>query len=203
MKKAGLLLLIFVFAFGTLAFVGCAVEDEPVATPEEDVGEAAFYWSNGELADGDYRGAYTHAGGDRDFVIVQITVEDEVVVDTSVRDMTYRGIVWDPEGSHMPDGSEVPEDNQWMQYAGQEGMDLIAEQHYQALYYLEGAEGLEEIRERTQEMEGNPGYDTDLYEFIEPKEVEGEQIDTFSAATIRSDKVGSAIRDAINRGVYR
>lgn len=190
----------FILVLGAMViFAGCA--NDPGVS--EEVG-SGFYWSHGELLDGDYRGAYVHAA--ENVVVVQITIEDGVVVDTSFRDMTYSDIRWDPDGSEMADGSEIPEDNQWMVLAGKEGIDELAEQHDQVLLYLEGAEGLEgleEIRERTKEMEGNPGEDTGLYKFIEPKEVEGAEIDTFTAATIRSDKVGSAIRDAINRGRYR
>ncbi|WP_041367005.1 FMN-binding protein [Natranaerobius thermophilus] len=207
MKKVGILLLTLVFIIGVTVFVGC--EEDEIEEPENEVENQAgneaenenearvglTYWTEGELLDGDYRGAYVD--DHRNAVVVQFTVEDGTVVETGFRDITYDDVIYDTEDP------EIPEDSPWMDYAGEDGIKELTEQYISAFEYLEGAESFEEIKEITKEMEGNPGEDTELYEFIEPKEVEGEEIDTFSAATIRSDKIGSAVRDAINRGTYR
>ncbi len=157
------------------SMVGCAPE-------EEVVGEAT--WPVWDLRDGDYRGHFD----DREHnVSVQITLENEEIVDVSLRWKQYDGVVYDTEDPEIPEGYVFTED----QIIG------IAEQYETALEYLMGAQGKEEIVERLEHMEGNPG-GTPLEEAIEPADVDG-----FSGATIRSGKLGSAVRDAFNRGLYR
>lgn len=187
MKKFIAIAVVMVFAIGSMALTGAVEADE--------IGTALSYWTDGELLDGDYRGAYVD--GPLNAIVIQFTVEDGVVVDTNFRGISYADVMYDTEEPVIPEG------NVWWDYAGEEGIKGLTEQYISALSYLEGAESFEEIKAITKEMEGNPGENTDLYEYIEPKEVEGNVIDTFSAATIRSDKIGSAIRDAINRGRYR
>ena len=65
-----------------------------------------------------------------------------------------------------------------------EATEALKDQHLQIIEYLEG----KDIREHL----------TDLYEpgdFVD-------DVDGFSGATIRANKVISAVRDALNRGVY-
>lgn len=62
----------------------------------------------------------------------------------------------------------------------------LKEQHEELIKYLEG----KDIRESL----------TDLYE---PGNIVTDDVDTFTGATLRSSKVISAIRDALNRGVYK
>jgi len=62
----------------------------------------------------------------------------------------------------------------------------LTEQYVEALEYLEG----KDITEHLDEL-----YDPSNI-------VEGETIDGFSGATIRSSKIRSAVQDALNRGVY-
>ena len=130
-------------------------------------------WPVWDLQDGDYRGHFD----DREHnVSVQLRVQNEEIVDVSLRWAYYRGV--DYRGA-----DENP-------YAG------IYDQHVEALEYLIGARGVAEIVERTVHMEGTPS--GPALEAIETQEVDG-----FTAATIRSGKLGSAVRDAFNRGRYR
>ena len=130
-------------------------------------------WPVWDLRDGDYRGHFD----DREHnVSVQLTVRNEEVVDVSLRWAYYRGV----------DYRAADEDPQ----AG------IYDQHVEALEYLIGARGVEQIVERTVHMEGTPS--GPALEAITTQEVDG-----FTAATIRSGKLGSAVRDAFNRGRYR
>ncbi len=188
MKKV-LFMCVLVLALGSLLLaIGCAKEDLPTAdpSPEEVVEEAE--WPVWDLRDGDYRGHFD----DREHnVSVQVSIEDEEVVDVGLRWQQYDGVVYDTEDP------EMPEDYHWSE---EEIIDM-AEQHETALEYLIGAQGKEEIVERLEHMEGNPG-GTPLEETIEPQYA-GEDPDTLTAATIRSSKLGSAVRDAFNRGRYR
>lgn len=130
-------------------------------------------WPVWDLRDGDYRGHFD----DREHnVSVQLTIENEEIVGVSLRWAYYRG----------EDYRGADEDP----YAG------IYDQHVESLEYLIGARGVEEIVERTVHMEGTPS--GPALEAIATQDVDG-----FSAATIRSGKIGSAVRDAFNRGRYR
>ena len=140
-------------------------------------------WPVWNLQDGDYRGHFD----DREHNLsVQITLEDEEVVNTSVRYQQYDGIVYDD-----PD-PEIPEDYIF----NEEQIKGMADQYIEALEYLEGAQGKDEIVERLAYMEGTPE-DTPVLDAIDT------EVDGVSAATIRSSKIASAVRDAFNRGRYR
>lgn len=133
----------------------------------------AQQWPAWNLQDGDYRGHFD----DREHnVSVQITIEDEEIVDVGLRWATYRG-----------------DDYRGADTDPQAG---IYDQYAEALEYLVGATGVDEIVERTVYMEGSP--EGPALEAIETQDVDG-----FTAATIRSGKLGSAVRDALNRGRYR
>ncbi len=148
-----------------VALGACNGNDDPVAANAE--------WPVWDLRDGDYRGHFD----DREHnVSVQITLENEEIVDVSLRWAYYRG----------EDYRGADEDP----FAG------IFDQHVESLEYLIGARGVEEIVERTIHMEGSPS--GPALDAIATQDVDG-----FSAATIRSGKIGSAVRDAFNRGRYR
>ncbi len=133
------------------------------------------YGEHWDLLDGDYRGSFIDGAIN---VSLQITLEDEEIVDASMRHQYY-------------DGVDYYEEDVGDTFVG------IREQYESALEYLVGAQGLYEINERLEHLEGNPD-GTPALEEIEPQEVDG-----FTAATIRSSKVTSAVRDALNRGRYR
>ena len=140
-------------------------------------------WPVWNLQDGDYRGHFD----DREHNLsVQITIEDEEIISTSIRHQQYDDIVYDDAEPEIPEG-----------YIFNEGqIHGMAEQYIEALEYLEGAQGKEEIVERLAYMEGTPE-DTPVLDAIET------EVDGVSAATIRSSKIASAVRDAFNRGRYR
>ncbi len=130
-------------------------------------------WPAWDLVDGDYRGHFD----DREHnVSVQVTIENEEIVGVSLRWATYQGI----------DYRGIDEDP----IAG------IYRQHVESLEYLIGARGVDEIVERTRHMERSPS--GPALEAIATQDVDG-----YSAATIRSAKLASAVRDALNRGRYR
>jgi len=165
MKKG--LILIFVVLIISFLLIGCQQAEWPV-------------WN---LQDGDYRGHFD----DREHNLsVQVTLEDEEVVATSVRFQQYDGIVYDAPEPEIPEGYIFNEE----QIMG------MADQYIEALEYLEGAQGKDEIVERLAYMEGNPE-GTPILEAIDT------EVDGVSAATIRSGKIASAVRDAFNRGRYR
>ncbi len=156
------------------------VVEKEVVEKEEVVKEAE--WPVWDLRDGDYRGHFD----DREHnVSLQLTVEDEEIVEAGLRWQKYDGIVYEED-------PEVPEDYVF----DEEQIEGMANQYEEALNYIEGAQGVEEIVERTEHMEGTPE-DTPVLDEIET------EVDGVSAATIRSGKLGSAIRDAFNRGRYR
>ena len=136
-------------------------------------GQGAAQWPVWDLRDGDYRGHFD----DREHnVSVQLTIENEEIVAVALRWAYYRG----------HDYRAADENPQ----AG------IYDQHVESLEYLLGATGVDEIVERTIHMEGTPS--GPALEAIETQDVDG-----FTAATIRSGKIASAVRDAFNRGRYR
>ncbi len=145
------------------------------AVPGIVVGQARHgsQWPAWDLRDGDYRGHFD----DREHnVSVQVSIQDEEIVGVSLRWAYYRGVDYRAADNDP--------------YAG------IYQQHVEALEYLIGAKGLQEIVERTTYMEGSPS--GPALDAISTQEVDG-----FTAATIRSGKIGSAVRDALNRGRYR
>jgi|GEM_PF-1127203 len=135
-----------------------------------------------DLGDGDYRGHFD----DREHqVSVQISIENEEITEVRLRHQQYDGIVYE-------DDPDVPGDYPIdpVQIEG------IAGQYVESLEYLIGAQGVDEIEERLSHMEGTPsGSALDAIEI--------QEVDAFSAATIRSGKLASAVRDALNRGRYR
>ena len=140
-------------------------------------------WPVWNLQDGDYRGHFD----DREHNLsVQITIENEEIIDTSVRHQQYDGIVYDETNPEIPENYIFDEE----QIRG------MAAQYTEALEYLEGAQGKEEIVERLAYMEGTPD-GTPVLDAINT------EVDGVSGATIRSSKLGSAVRDAFNRGRYR
>ncbi len=147
-----------------------------------DPGPAEAEWPVWELADGDYRGHFD----DREHnVSLQITIENEEIVAASVRYQQYDGIVYE-------DNPNVPDDY----FFTAEQIEGMARQYEEALDYLIGATGRDEIIERLQHMEGTPE-GTPVLDAIQT------EVDGVSGATIRSSKLGSAVRDAFNRGRYR
>ena len=149
------------------------VVDEPVNEANEEAAQPEATWPVWDLSDGDYRGHFD----DREHnVSVQVTLVNEEIVDVSLRWSYYDGIDY--------------------RAAEEEPFQSIQQQHVEALEYLIGATGRDEIVERLGHLEGNPT--GPALEFIETQEIDG-----FSAATIRSSKLASAVRDAFNRGRYR
>lgn len=134
------------------------------------------YGEHWDLLDGDYRGSFMDHGVIN--ISLEVTLEDEEIVDARMRHQYYDGVDYYDE-----DVADT--------FVG------IREQYESALQYLVGAQGLSEINERLGYLEGNPD-GTPALEAIEPEEIDG-----FTAATIRSSKVASAVRDAFNRGRYR
>ncbi|MOA52695.1 hypothetical protein D3C78_1760330 [compost metagenome] len=59
---------------------------------------------------------------------------------------------------------------------------------------------LRQYRQGIAHLEGQPL--ANLFDLYEPGQVV-EDIDAFSGATLRASKVISAVRDALNRGVYQ
>lgn len=117
--------------------------------------------------------------------------------EVSYEDGTYRGAFIDRDAVQV-NVQFVLEDNivtnigyRFLSHRGidylepeDEMTEALKDQHYQILEYLEG----KDIRESL----------VDLYEpgdFVE-------DVDGFSGATIRANKVISAVRDGLNRGVY-
>ncbi|TVQ96939.1 MAG: FMN-binding protein [Spirochaetaceae bacterium] len=146
------------------------------ASPAPNAPAANAQWPVWDLRDGDYRGHFD----DREHnVSVQLTIRNEEIVDVSLRWAYYRGVDY----RRARAANEDP-------YAG------IYDQHVEVLEFLIGARGVEQIVERTVYMEGLPS--GPALEAITTQEVDG-----FTAATIRSGKIGSAVRDAFNRGRYR
>ena len=161
-------LVILVLAFALLA-TGCEKQTEA-------------QWPVWDMRDGDYRGHFD----DREHnVSVQITLEDEKIASASIRHQQYDGVVYERN-------PEIDEDY----FFDAEQIEGMAAQYEEALNYLEGAQGKEEIVERLEHMEGTPE-GTPVLEAIET------EVDGVSGATIRSSKLGSAVRDAFNRGRYR
>ena len=168
-------LMVGLIAAGMLALIAC----------EQDTGEAAANASYPvwDLQDGDYRGHFD----DREHAVsVQVTIEDETVTNVGLRWQQYDGVRYE-------ENPDLPEDYP----ISVEAIEGMATQYEDALEYLVGASGVDEIYERTVHMEGNPD-GTPVLDAIELQEVDG-----FTAATIRSSKLASAIRDALNRGRYR
>jgi len=118
--------------------------------------------------------------------------------EVSHEDGRYRGAYIDRDGQEVVVQFDL-EDNvvtafsfRALQYGGANYLDSddpiisgIGEQHKQAAEHLIG----QDIREAL----------TDLYE---PGDLDIDDVDGFSGATIRSNKIVSAVRDALNRGVY-
>ena len=157
--------------------VGCGPAEEVVDEPANETNEEAVQpeatWPVWDLRDGDYRGHFD----DREHnVSVQITLENEEIVGVSLRWSYYDGIDY--------------------RAAEEDPFKGIQQQHVEALEYLIGATGRDEIVERLGHLEGNPT--GPALEAITTQEVDG-----FTAATIRSSKLASAVRDAFNRGRYR
>ncbi len=107
---------------------------------------------------------------------VVVTIENEEIVAVALRWAYYRGHDYRAADENPRAG--------------------IYDQHVESLEYLLGATGVNEIVERTIHMEGTPS--GPALEAIETQDVDG-----FTAATIRSGKIASAVRDAFNRGRYR
>ena len=146
---------------------------EPIDEPEEAVQPGNTSWPVWDMRDGDYRGHFD----DREHnVSVQITLVNEEIVDVSLRWAFYDGIDY-----------RAAEDDPFLG---------IYQQHVESLEYLIGATGKDEIVERLSHMEGRPT--GPALEAITTQDVDG-----FTAATIRSAKLASAVRDALNRGRYR
>ena len=123
--------------------------------------------------DARYRGVYDDMGENQ--ITIQFYLEDDHFSDISFRQLKYDGVDYqEPE--------EAPDDYVF----DTEALEGMAEQYEGAIDYLEGEHisSLPDLHEP-----GQLG--------IEPDEVDG-----LTAATIRSSKIISAIRDALNRGEY-
>ena len=120
--------------------------------------------------------------------------------ETSYEDGRYRGVYIDRDEVQVVIQFDI-EDNivqsisfRWLAYGGtdyraseDELIQAITAQHQEAIDYLIG----KDIREALE----------DLYT---PGEIGISDVsDAFTGATIRSNKIVSAIRDALNRGVYQ
>ena len=136
-------------------------------------GQEAPRWPAWELIDGQYRGSFD----DREHITsVQLEIKDEEIVDVSLRWGTYQGIDY--------------------RAAEEDPLAGIYQQYVESLEYLIGAKGVEEILERTRHMEDKPS--GPALEAITTQDVDG-----YTAATIRSGQLGAAVRDALNKGRYR
>ncbi len=132
------------------------------------------------------------------FVAVFTLAACEGETETSYEDGRYRGIYVDRDEVQVVVQFDL-EDNivqsvsfRHLAYGGVDYRDTddettqgIAQQHVDAFEYLVG----KDIRD----------YLADLYT---PGDLDLDDVDTFSGATIRSNKIISAVRDALNRGVY-
>ncbi len=129
----------------------------------------------GVYPDGRYRGSFFDSGDYE--VALQFHIEDNTLYNLSYRHLYWRGDDYlNPEC----------EDNELFPPSD---LEVLAEQHKELLEYLEGKD-VSAIG--------------DLFTpEIAAEDKDGEFVDTWSAATIRSAKVISAMRDALNRGVYR
>ncbi len=126
------------------------------------------------------------------------TTDQPTETEISYEDGTYRGIFADggefQVGVQFKLSNNVVESVSFRQLA-YKGVDYLKSE--EALYigwttqYTEAFEHLigKDIREAL----------TDLYN---PGDLEITDVDTFTGATIRANKILSAIRDALNRGVY-
>lgn len=129
----------------------------------------------GHYPDGRYRGSFFDSGDYE--VALQFHIEDNTLYNLSYRHLYWRGDDYlNPEC----------EDNELFSPAD---LEVLAEQHVELLEYLDGKD-VSAIG--------------DLFSpEIAAEDKEGEMVDTWSGATIRAAKVISAMRDALNRGVYR
>ncbi|UMZ72919.1 hypothetical protein [Natranaerofaba carboxydovora] len=187
-KKLTFMILIGILVVTLTIFTGCEEEDMPDAVPEEEEEngegeEVTPIEKQGDFPDGRYRGAFVDRGQriGEDMGIVQVVV-DFYLEDNEVYDIGYRTLAWSHDNYLHPDDPE----NEWPK----EDLEALAEQHEELLEYLDGEDisVLEDLH--------NPG------DIAEDKEGTGEVLDTWTAATLRSNKVLHAVRDALNNGVY-
>lgn len=129
----------------------------------------------GVYPDGRYRGSFFDSGDYE--VALQFHIKDNILYNLSYRHLYWRGDDYlNPEC----------ENNQLFP---PKDLEVLAKQHQQLLEYLDGKD-VSAIG--------------DLFTpEIAAEDVDGEFVDTWTAATIRSAKVISALRDGLNRGVYR
>lgn len=148
-------------------------EEEAATTNNNTIGEANNPEKLEGYLDARYRGIYDDRGENQ--VTIQFYLEDDHFKDISFRQLKYDGIDYH-------EAEEAPDDYVF----DTEALEGMAEQYEAAIEYLE---------------EEHISVLADLHEpgqlGIEPDEVDG-----MSAATIRSSKIISAIRDALNRGEY-
>ena len=194
-RKSLLLSWLLIIVLGIFLTTGCEPEDTPSPNNNGEGNAAANEESNtdntnvpppeemGEYPDGTYRGAFHDRGtylGDQiglQQVGIQFTLENN-----QMQDLSFRVLAWNGDNYMVPDDPN----NQWPQ----EDLEVLKEQHEEAIDYLEG-KNITEI--------------SDLYEpdqVAENKEGTGEIKDTWTAATMRGNKILHAIRDALNKGVY-
>jgi len=182
LKKLKVLVLVMsLVALSALVIAGCQPEEnnvnqEAATENEENFGNNTTA-TNPEEKEGyvnaRYRGIYDDRGENQ--VTVQFYLEDDHFSDLSFRQLKYDDIDYeDPEN--------IPEDYIFDE-ATIEGM---GEQYRAAIEYLEGehVSALSDLQE--------PGN----------LELEPEEVDGMTAATIRGSKIVSAVRDALNRGEY-
>lgn len=128
--------------------------------------------------DGTYRGGYIDRGEQQ--VSVEFTLENNIVTAIRYRHLTHQGV------DYLRTESEQ--------------VQRLAGQYKQLIDYLVG----KDIRSHVHDLH-NPG---DIVEDDKDEEelpwwqLERYAIDALSGATTRGSKVVSAIRDALNRGVY-
>lgn len=177
MKNRSLLIVAIILVVGMVYLVGCEADGNNDVAPSNSNNNVDAEYINPEnkegYVDARYRGIYDDRGENQ--VTVQFYLEDDYFEDLSFRQLEYDDIDYEnPE--------DIPED-----YVFDEETILgMGEQYQAAIDYLEGA------------------HVSTLSELHEPGELglDPDEVDGMTAATIRSSKIVSAIRDALNRGAY-
>lgn len=148
MKRIGKAVLLFVVAalFVVLTFIPLSASDQ--ARPS--------------YKDGTYRGIFIDSGGAE--VVVQFTLQDNVVTNARYRLLQYSG-----KDFLKPETASEK---------------ALAGQYFEVLEYLKG----KDIREHLSDLHTPGDFITD--------------VDVYSGATVRANKVRSAMQDALNRGLY-
>ncbi len=178
-KTLFLLLSAVVVISFTFLFIGCEAPNEANGNEANEAvnanGEVPWSEFKGTYQDGRYRGTYQDRGDEQ--VGIQFHLEDNVITDISFRMLYYAGNDYlDPEN----------EENEWPV----EDLEVLEEQYNDLIEYLIGKEITEIGDLYTPELAAADADGT------------GEILDTWTGATLRGNKLISAIRDGLNRGIY-